>query len=69
GTYVITQGSLAASSNYALTYVGANVAIAARPITIAADAKSMIYGDAMPTLTYAVGGSGLMNGDTLSGAL
>ena len=34
-----------------------------------ADAKSRAYGDANPALTYQVGGSGLANGDTLSGAL
>ena len=34
-----------------------------------ADAKSRTYGDANPALTYQVGGSGLVNGDTLSGAL
>ena len=34
-----------------------------------ADAKSRAYGDANPALTYQVGGSGLVNGDTLSGAL
>ncbi|MFG1431392.1 GLUG motif-containing protein, partial [Xanthobacter sp. V2C-4] len=52
GTYAITQGTLAASSNYALTYVGANVTVTPRPITVTADAKSMIYGDAVPALTY-----------------
>ena len=34
-----------------------------------ADAKSRAYGNANPALTYQVGGSGLANGDTLSGAL
>ena len=34
-----------------------------------ADAQSRAYGDANPALTYQVGGSGLVNGDTLSGAL
>ncbi len=69
GTYGITQGSLAASGNYALTYTGANVAVTARPITVTADGQSMVYGNAVPTLTYVVGGSGLVNGDSLSGAL
>jgi len=71
GTYAITQGTLAASSNYALTYVGNNVTIAKRALalTATADAKTMAYGDTVPTLTYTIGGSGLVNGDTLSGAL
>jgi hypothetical protein len=40
-----------------------------RSITVTADARSRTYGDANPALTYQVGGSGLVNGDTLSGAL
>ena len=69
GGYAITQGSLAASANYALTYSGANLSVTVRPITVAADALSRVYGDANPALTYTVGGRGLVNGDTLSGAL
>jgi filamentous hemagglutinin family protein len=68
-TYGITQGSLAASSNYALTYTGADLTVTARPITVTADALSRIYGNANPALTYTVGGQGLVNGDTLSGGL
>jgi filamentous hemagglutinin family protein len=69
GAYAITQGSLAASSNYALTYTGANLTVTARPLTVTADALSRIYGNANPALTFTVGGQGLVNGDTLSGAL
>jgi len=69
GTYGITQGTIAASSNYALTYVGSNVTINTRAIAVTADAKTMSYGDSVPTLTYTIGGSGLVNGDTLTGAL
>src|SRR5438128_3762432 len=69
GTYGITQGSLAASSNYALNYASANLTVTPRAITVTADAKSRAYGDVNPALTYQVGGSGLANGDTLSGAL
>ena len=69
GAYAITQGSLAASGNYALTYTGANLSVTVRPITVAADAQSRVYGDANPALTYAVGGRGLVNSDTLTGTL
>ncbi|WP_163374653.1 MBG domain-containing protein, partial [Escherichia coli] len=48
GSYAITQGDLAASSNYAVTYAGANLAVSQRAITVTADAKSRIYGDANP---------------------
>ena len=69
GIYGITQGTLAASGNYALNYASANLTVTQRAITVTADAKSRAYGDANPALTYQVGGSGLVNGDTLSGAL
>ena len=63
----ITQGTLAASGNYALNYTSANLTVTQRAITVTADAKSRAYGDANPALTYQVGGSGLVNGDTLVG--
>ena len=69
GVYGITQGTLAASGNYALNYTSANLTVGQRALTVTADAKSRAYGDVNPALTYQVGGSGLANGDTLSGAL
>jgi len=50
------------------------LSIAARPITITADAQSRAVGNPNPALTYTVAGgsagrAGLVNGDTLSGAL
>ena len=67
GNFAITQGTLAASANYALSYVGANLAVTAAPLTVTADAQSRLYGAANPALTYV--SSGLVNGDTLSGLL
>ncbi|WP_052285885.1 MBG domain-containing protein [Azorhizobium caulinodans] len=69
GNYAITQGTLAASANYTLTYTGANLSVGARPITVSATNQSIAYGDALPALTYSVGGAGLANGDTLVGSL
>ncbi|MEH2607817.1 beta strand repeat-containing protein [Bradyrhizobium sp. AZCC 1693] len=70
GVYGITQGTLAASINYTVSsFTGANLSVTPRAITVTADAKSRAYGDVNPALTYQVGGSGLANGDTLSGAL
>ena len=40
-----------------------------RPLTVSANAQTTFYGDAIPPLSYLVGGSGLVNGDTLTGAL
>ena len=59
-----------ASTNYTVSsFAGANLTVTPRAITVTADAKSRAYGDANPVLTCQVGGSGLANGDTLSGAL
>src|SRR6202451_3579262 len=65
--YAITQGTLAASSNYTLSYTGANLTVTAAALTIAANAQTRVYGAASPTLTYTE--TGLVNGDTLTGAL
>jgi len=67
GTYGITQGSLAASSNYALSFTGALLTINPAALTVVADPLSRTYGAANPTLTYVT--TGLVNGDTLSGNL
>jgi lipopolysaccharide export system protein LptA len=69
GTYAILQGTLVLSSNYDLTYVGANLTITQRPITVTADAKTKVYGNPDPALTYQVTSGTLVSGDTFSGAL
>jgi hypothetical protein len=69
GDYAITQGTLAASPNYALTYVGADIIVGKRDISVTADGQSRFYGAANPMLTYTVGGGGLVNNDTLTGTL
>src|SRR6187397_2357575 len=69
GSYAIQQGTLALSSNYALTFVGANLSITTRGITVTADGKTKTYGDADPSLTYQVTTGSLVNSDTFSGSL
>ena len=69
GTYAIQQGTLGASANYALTFIGANLSIGTRSLTISADAKSKVYGDTDPALTYQITGGSLVGGDNLTGAL
>ncbi|MBQ0960879.1 autotransporter-associated beta strand repeat-containing protein [Ideonella sp. 4Y11] len=69
GSYAITQGTLAASPNYTLSYTANHLAVTPRAITVLADAQTRAYGDANPALSYSVGGLGLVNGDTLSGSL
>ncbi|MEO8374421.1 MAG: MBG domain-containing protein [Sphingomonas bacterium] len=69
GIYGITQGSLAASSNYALSFTGASLTInpAALTVTYTADPFSRLYGAANPAFTGTQNSSGLVNGDTLAG--
>jgi hypothetical protein len=69
GSYAITQGTLALGSNYDLTFVGANLTITTRPITVAADPQTKIYGDADPALTYQITSGSLVGEDAFTGAL
>jgi hypothetical protein len=68
GTYTIDASALN-NTNYTITRVNGALTITPRPITVTADAKSKIYGDADPTLTWAVTSGSLLDGDTLFGAL
>ena len=69
GSYAVQQGTLALNGNYNLTYVGANLSITIRPITVTADARSRLYGDFDPALTYQITSGSLVFGDTFSGTL
>ncbi|KRR04069.1 hypothetical protein CP49_12985 [Bradyrhizobium valentinum] len=72
GSYAITaSGSAVSGSGQAYRFIDAlgTLTVTPRSITVTADATSRAYGDANPALTYQVGGAGLVNGDTLSGAL
>ncbi|WP_033960387.1 MBG domain-containing protein [Pseudomonas aeruginosa] len=68
GVYGINQGDLALNSgNYDLSYQGNNLTITKALLNVIADAKTKVYGDADPSLTYQV--SGLKNGDTAGSIL
>jgi hypothetical protein len=69
GIYAITQGTLTLGSNYTLTYIGDNMTITARPITVTADAQTKVYGDGDPLLSYTVTSGSLVGSDAFSGAL
>jgi hypothetical protein len=69
GTYAIQQGTLTAGSNYDLSYVGANLTIDPRPITVTADAKSKIFSDPDPALTYQRTSGTLVDTDSFTGSL
>ena len=73
GSYAITGSGLSANNgNYSFVQAAGNTSaltIGQRSLTVTADAQSRAYGASNPALTYTVGGSGLVNGDTLTGAL
>jgi filamentous hemagglutinin family protein len=64
GPYAITQGTLVATSNYVLSFNGANFTITPAALSVTADALSKVYGVADPALTFTH--SGLTNGDDAS---
>jgi len=68
GTYAISLGTLA-NPNYAITFVGANLVITAKPITVTASAQSKTYGDALTlgTTSYAVTSGTLVNSGDITG--
>ncbi|MCP2045020.1 MBG domain-containing protein [Pontibacter sp. HSC-36F09] len=69
GSYAINKGTLAATSNYALTFVGADFEITRRSVAVTADALSKVYGAADPELTYQATSGTVVNNDTFSGEL
>ncbi|MBA0885578.1 MBG domain-containing protein, partial [Flavobacterium undicola] len=69
GTYAITQGSLSAGSNYAISYVSKDFAITAKPITVTVTAsQTKVYGAVDPVFAYTVSPS-LLGSDSFTGAL
>ncbi|OAZ02840.1 MBG domain-containing protein [Flavobacterium succinicans] len=69
GNYAIDQGSLSAGSKYLITYVGANLTITAKPITVTATpSQTKVYGATDPVFVYSVSPS-LVGSDSFTGAL
>jgi hypothetical protein len=72
GPYVVSKGTLA-NSNYLITFTDGALTVTPRPVSVTADQKSKVYGDADPSLTFvaeaAGSGRGLLSSDTLSGSL
>src|SRR5205807_10322703 len=69
GGYAIQQGSVALSGNYDLTYVGAQLTISKRSVTITADPQHKTYGNADPALTYQITSGTLAFSDAFTGSL
>lgn len=56
GAYAITQGTLAANSNYTINYTGADLTITPATLNIVANALTKVYGSADPALSHSVSG-------------
>ena len=56
GSYAIEQGTLALSSNYTLTYVGADLTITQRAASVTPNSASKHYGESDPLLTGTLSG-------------
>ncbi|MGL6043547.1 MAG: MBG domain-containing protein, partial [Sandaracinobacteroides sp.] len=67
GSYAITEGSLSAGANYAISFAGAQFTITAAPLLVAAFDQSRLYGDLDPILGFAA--TGFVAGDTAATAL
>nr|WP_255502210.1 MBG domain-containing protein [Algoriphagus sp. AK58] len=61
GTYPITLSG-GSDLNYAITLVNGTLTVGQKALTITADDKSKVYGEANPVLTFSY--TGLVNGDT-----
>jgi hypothetical protein len=53
GPYAISQGTLA-NSNYTISFESDNLAVTARPITLAASSASKVYGNSDPSLAVTI---------------
>src|SRR5678815_449030 len=68
GAKAIQQGSLT-NSNYTISYTGADLTITPLTVAVTAAAKTKVYGQVDPALTYTsvpAEGSALANGETIS---
>ena len=50
GGYAITQGTLAADSNYTIPFTGSTLTITPAPLTVTANPQTKVYGTADPSL-------------------
>jgi hypothetical protein len=66
GAYGIALGAGARAANYDLTYVGGDLTIARRALTVTAAAAGKIYGDADPAFSAAVTGGSFAFADSLT---
>ncbi len=68
GNYGINQGMLT-NPNYEIAFVGADLTIGKKAITVTADAKTKTYGEKDPALSYTITAGALVGSDSLEGRL
>ena len=56
GPYAITQGTLAADSDYTMSFISSTLTITPATLTIAAEPETKVYGSADPPLAYTASG-------------
>jgi hypothetical protein len=64
GTYAIVQGTLGAGTNYALSYVRADLTIIPTYLAVRADDQQRVYGATNPVLSGTI--SGIQNGENIT---
>ncbi len=69
-TYTLLDGTNGGwASNYSMAPLATTGQITARPVTVTADAKTKVYGENDPALTYRITSGSLVNGDVFTGAI
>jgi hypothetical protein len=68
-TATLSATPLSALDNYVITNAGAEFTIEKRPVSVEADPKTKVYGNADPALTYQITSGTLAFSDTFSGSL
>jgi hypothetical protein len=70
GSYAVHQGTLAISSDYALSFVGTDFTVSPRAVQVAvASGQSKAYGDPDPVFGYSLTTGSLVAGDQFAGVL
>jgi len=71
GSYAVTRGTLAANSNYTVSFTRNSLSITPAPLTVAASHQTKVYGSSDPALTYVANGFQFSDSaaTVLSGAL
>ncbi|SFF82415.1 Por secretion system C-terminal sorting domain-containing protein [Pontibacter chinhatensis] len=68
GEYLVIA-SFTGNDNYLPRQATGTLTITPRPVSVAANALSKVYGEADPTLTYTITAGTVVNGDSFSGSL